>query len=523
MGHKQGRVYLIGAGPGDPGLLTLRGREILRKADVVVYDFLADRSLLQWCPDQTERLYVGKQAGSHALSQERINALLIEKAEAGLTVARLKGGDPFIFGRGGEEAEALAEHGIRFEVVPGVTSAVAVPAYAGIPLTDRRYASSVAIITGHEDPTKEASRLRWDRISRGSDTLVFLMGVKNLERIAGSLLENGREPQTPAAVIRWGTTPRQQTVTGPLSEIAALGRRAGLTPPAVLLVGEVVGLRHKLRWFEDKPLFGKRIVVTRSREQASELANRLSELGAEPLEFPTIRIRPPDDWSMVDAAVQRLEDYHWAIFTSPNAVRFFLGRMQERGRDIRDLKGMRIAAIGPGTARCLEELYLRVDVMPKEYRAEALSAAIPPEEIKGRRFLLPRAIQAREILPQRLRELGGEVDVVGTYQTVLPEAAAAEARQIFTDEPVDAITFTSSSTVKNFVDLTGGVEARRILQGVAVACIGPITRKTVESLGIVPDIMADDYTIPGLVEALDRYFRNRKRASRSSPGKGNGR
>ncbi len=487
---------------------------MLEKADVVIYDYLADEELVGFCRPEVERVYVGKQSGHHTLSQGEINRLLVQKAKAGAIVARLKGGDPYIFGRGSEEAEALEKEGIPFEVIPGISSAIAAPAYAGIPLTDRRYASSVAIVTGHEDAAKKSSRIQWEHLAPGAQTLVFLMGVKNLDHIVQQLLHHGRDAQTPSALIRWGTTSRQCTVTAPLEGIVQEARRAGVKPPAVLVVGEVVALRDRLAWFETAPLFGRRILVTRAREQASELAEQLRSLGADPVEFPTIRIGAPGDWEAMDRALNGLGTYDWILFTSPNGVRFFLQRLLEGGRDIRDLKGVRVAAIGPGTARAMEALGVRVDLVPQdEYRAEALAESFGPQEVRGKRFLLPRAEEARDVLPRRLREMGGRVDVVTAYRTQMPSEGLSQLRSLFEKEKMDAVTFTSSSTVKNFVEMAGQEALPGLLAGVAVACIGPITRDTAEAEGIPVHMMPETYTISGLVEALVAHFQENKATS----------
>ncbi len=502
-----GKVYLIGAGPGDPGLLTLKGKEVLGRAQVVVYDFLASEALLGFCRGEAQLICVGKRPGGHTFSQRQINDLLVQKATEGWLVARLKGGDPFVFGRGGEEAEALRQAGIPFEIVPGVTSAVAAPAYAGIPLTHRRYASSVGIVTGHEDPCKPGSRIRWDRLAGGMDTLVFLMGMKNIRGIVEGLTTHGMGLDTPAAIIEWGTTNRQRTLTAPLGEIAGLVSREGLGAPAVLVVGEVVRLRERLAWYESSPLFGKRIVVTRARRQASELVQCLRSLGGEPLELPTIAVREPEAWESLDRALDQIEAYHWLLFTSANAVESFFGRLRARGRDIRDLKGILLGAIGPGTARSLESLCMRVDLTPDEYTAEALLGALARIGVEGKRILIPRALEAREVLPERLRDLGAAVDVAVAYQTVPSGLTSEEVRDLFTQGRVDAITFTSSSTVKNFVGIVGQENLQGLLQGVTVACIGPITASTARGLGISPDVVAKQYTIMGLVEALVDHFR----------------
>jgi uroporphyrinogen III methyltransferase/synthase len=502
----KGKVYLIGAGPGDPGLFTLKGKSILERADVVVYDHLANDDLLKYCQEGAECIYVGKQGDRHTLSQGEINALLIQKAREGYLVARLKGGDPCIFGRGGEEAEHLEDAGIAFEIVPGVSSAVAAPAYAGIPLTHRDYASSVAIVTGHEDPRRKRSKIKWGHLAHGVDTLVFLMGVKNLEKIASHLLSQGRDANTPAAIIRWGTTAEQRTITAPLERIAIEARKSGLEPPAVLVVGDVVSLRSSLSWFERAPLFGRRILVTRSREQASQLSDRLRALGADPIEVPTIKIMEPDDWAEVDRAIEHLKDYEWILFTSPNGVKFFLQRLKQQGGDVRDLKGIRIGAIGPGTAQTLESLGVRVDVVPREYRAESLAAAFSEDQVAGKKFLLPRAEVARQVLPEILRNRGASVDVVSVYRTEIAEQEQTRVKALLEEKQIDVITFTSSSTVSNFADLFRNKDLSRLLEGITVACIGPITGQTAEKRGIRPHILPQEYTIPGLVDALVEYF-----------------
>jgi uroporphyrinogen III methyltransferase/synthase len=502
---KKGKVYLIGAGPGDPGLITVKGLACLKKADVVVYDYLANEQLLGTAPAWAERVYVGKRAGGHTLAQEKINALIVEKAREGKTVARLKGGDPFIFGRGGEEAEDLARAGISFEIVPGVTSAIAVPAYAGIPLTHRNFTSTVAFITGHEDPTKENSRISWDKIATGAGTLVLLMGAGNLSLIAAELMKNGRDPQTPVALIRWGTLPEQETVIGKLCTIGEIAGKK-IQPPVIILVGEVVELRDRLNWFERLPLFGKKILVTRAREQASELSERLGELGAMPIEFPTIEVIPPGSWVDADHCASQIEEYDWIIFTSVNGVNFFLDRLISLGRDVRDLKGPQICAIGPKTAETLRSLKIRVDLVPQEYRAESILAELQKGDLKGKKILIPRAKVARDVLPEELRKAGALTDVVEVYQTVRPEKNGEEVKDLLRKRAISAITFTSSSTVSNFVEMMGKDEARELTAGVTIASIGPITAEKAMSLGIVTTVVPREFTIPGLVEALVDFF-----------------
>ncbi|MCG6892736.1 MAG: uroporphyrinogen-III C-methyltransferase [Desulfobacteraceae bacterium] len=506
MPSQPGTVYLVGAGPGDPDLITVKGLECIRTADVVIYDYLASPQLLRNVRHDAEVLYVGKKGGDHTLSQEGINRLLVEKARKGFRVARLKGGDPFIFGRGGEEAEVLVQAGIPFEVVPGVTSAVAAPAYAGIPLTHRDHTATLALVTGHEDPTKQESNIDWSALS-GIGTLVFLMGVKNLPRIVERLLEEGRPPETPVAAVRWGTTAAQQTVTGDLRTIAGAVKAAGLKAPAIIVVGEVVHLREKLRWFENRPLFGKRIVVTRARHQASELVARLAALGAECIECPAIRIVPPESWAPLDAAVASLGDYHWLVFTSVNGVRFFFERLFALGKDVRSLGHLKTAVIGPATRDRLLEFGLRADILPESYRAESVVEAFRTEEVRDRRILLPRAEEARSVLPEELGRMGAHVDDVTVYRTEREPESTATLQQRLRERTVDAVTFTSSSTVRNFLDmLPPETQSKNLLQGVVLASIGPVTTETAEASGLSIRVTAETYTIEGLCEALVRSF-----------------
>jgi uroporphyrinogen III methyltransferase/synthase len=504
MSDCPGKVYLIGAGPGDPGLFTLKGKRCLEEADVVAYDALANPRLLAFAKPDAELIYVGKRGGAHALSQEEIGALLVERARAEKIVARLKGGDPFVFGRGGEEAEELAAAGVPFEVVPGVTSAVAAPAYAGIPLTHRDFTSTVAFVTGHEDPTKADSGIAWDKIATGVGTLVFFMGVGQLPEIVRKLVEHGRAPETPAAVIRWGTRADQEVVTGTLHTLVE--RSQGMNPPALIVVGEVVALREKLRWVERKPLFGRRILITRAREQASAFAQTLEAAGAEVVEFPTIRIVPPDSWEPLDAAIRRLREYRLAIFTSANGVRFFWDRLTAGAKDARDFHGITVCAIGPATAAALLERGLRADLVPGEFTAEALVEALGSEPIRDARILLARAAEAREVIPEELSRRGAVVDVVPAYRTVKNTSDADRLRAMLREGKIHAVTFTSSSTVTHFLDLVGE-EAQALLQGVVVASIGPITAETASRYGIVSRIVPETYTIPALADALIRHFR----------------
>jgi uroporphyrinogen III methyltransferase/synthase len=496
---------LVGAGPGDPALATIKAVGCLEQAEVVIYDYLASEKLLEFAPPQAERIYVGKKAGDHAMSQEKINALLVEKGRSSVVV-RLKGGDPFIFGRGGEEALALREAGIRFEVVPGVTSAIAVPAYAGIPLTHRGLAASVAFVTGHEMPGKEESDIHWDRLATSVGTLVFLMGVKNLEFIASQLMTHGRAEETPVAVIRWGTTAEQQTVTGTLGNIAQIAEEAELKPPAIIVIGEVAGLRQHLNWFEDRPLFGRTVVVTRAREQASDFRLLLEERGAHCLEFPTIEVIPPASWDPLDKAIQNLDQYDWVIFTSINGVRFFFQRLQEQGEDVRALHGIRIAAIGPKTASGLEKRGLRLDFVPSEYRAEAVIDGLGAEEVRSKRFLLPRAAKAREILPEKIMEMGGQIDVVPVYETIRSSGKIEGVKDLLKKGFISCITFTSSSTVENFAKMFAEEDLPSLVEKACIACIGPITAQTAREHGLEVKLMPREYTIEALTAEVVQYF-----------------
>ncbi len=520
----KGIVYLVGAGPGDPGLLTLRGAECLRRADVVVYDRLAHPDHLRHARPDAERVYVGKQAARHTLKQEEINSLLVESALAGKTVCRLKGGDPYVFGRGGEEAEACRAAGIRFEVIPGITSAIAAPAYAGIPVTHRDASSSFAVITGHErDDSRESGtrtpgqaeqRRNWAHIAYAADTLIFLMGVENIAEISSKLIENGRAAETPVALVRWGTWLAQQTLVSTLGNVVEEVKRQGFTAPAVTVIGEVVNLRDTLRWFDTRPLFGRRILVTRAREQASALSDLLWEQGAEPVEFPVIKIVPTTDHQELDAALSRLPSvfrlpvsdfrlpYDWVVFTSANAVRAVSERLEAQGLDARAFGSARVAAIGPATAEALRNIGIRADFVPTQFVAESVFEEWPDKQMAGKRVLLPRAKEARELLPVRLREMGAVVDVVTAYQTVRDAGAAEEVRQHLLDGEIHAVTFTSSSTVKNFVEAIGPEHVPEALSKVVVACIGPITAETAREMGIAPAIVSDEFTIPGLVDAL---------------------
>jgi len=498
----EGICYLAGAGPGDLGLVTLKVKEVVERAEVIVYDYLCNPEILAWAPPEAEIVYAGKKAGQHTLKQEEIDSLLVAKTRAGKRVVRLKGGDPFLFGRGGEEAEALAAAGLRFEIIPGVTSAVAAPAYAGIPITHRDHAAQLTIFTGHEDPAKTESSLDFRQLATTPGTKVMLMGVERIGVITTRLVENGAAPETPVALVRWGTTGRQQTLRGTLADIAAKVEAAGFKAPAVAVIGEVVGLRDSLNWFETRPLFGKRIVVTRTRKQAGALCSGLRGLGADVYELPTIRIAPPKDLLEFGQLVQDAHQYDWLVFTSPNGVSAFFEMFYKLFKDAREIGGVRIAAIGPATAARVRDFRLHVDLQPEEFVAEAVVRAFKKEgSIENQSILLARAEQARDVLPKELTKLGAIVDEAIAYRTVPETEDVSGALARYREEGADLITFTSSSTVENFAALKLPWPA-----GLKTASIGPITSKTMRELGLAVDVEARQYDIPGLVQAIRGFY-----------------
>jgi uroporphyrinogen III methyltransferase/synthase len=502
---KSGKVCLIGAGPGDPGLITVKGRERLERADVIVYDRLLDERLLALARQDAEKIYVGKASSEHTLPQAEINALLVEKAREGKNVARLKGGDPFVFGRGGEEAEQLVRNQIAFEVVPGVTSAIAVPAYAGIPVTHRALASSFAVVTGHEDPAKADSSINWEKLATATDTLIFLMGMQNLPEIVARLVEHGRPVATPVAIVKEGTRPQQQTVVGTLSDIVSRVRQAALTPPAIVVVGEVVQLRETVRWFDNRPLFGKRILVTRATQQASTLSKLLAERGALPVELPAIAIQPIPENKELEQAILSLAEYQWMVFTSVNGVSAVFDQLRALKLDGRALSGLKIAAIGPATAKALEARGIIADACPDVYTTEGLVAGFQSRNVAGRRFLLPRTDIADVELAKGLAGLGAVVREIAVYRTLPDVAAIRKAKEMLLSNQLDVVTFTSSSTVTNLMTAFGddGVPLRTV----KIACIGPKTAETALKAGLKPDIVATEHTVPGLVDAIDELFR----------------
>jgi uroporphyrinogen III methyltransferase/synthase len=515
MEKKTGIVYLVGAGPGDIGLLTVKGLRCLQKAEVVIYDFHLNAQILNYISQKAEFIYAGKRGGHHTMSQDEINRVIIEKASEGKVVCRLKGGDPFIFGRGGEEAWEVARAGIPFEVVPGVSSSVAAPAYAGIPLTHRLYSSSFAVIPGYEDTTKEESSINWAQLATGVGTLVFLMAVKNIDGLTKKLIMHGRAPETPVAVVRWGTRSDQKTIISTLKEIADRVREKDIKPPAVMVVGDVVRLRDELNWYEKKPMFGQRILVTREHTGGFEI---LEDLGAEVIQFSTIEIIPPETWDELDRTIDRIKDYQWLIFTSANGVKFFFARLFEKGIDIRELRGIKICAIGTKTAGALQHLGIRVDMIPEEFKAEGLIEAFmrrhraestePGAEnstaLAGLKFLLPRAETAREIFPDKVRELGGIIDVPVTYRAVRPEHHGKRLKRFLKEGRVTVATFTSAATFHNFREIMGD-DADDLLRNVAIAVIGPVTAKAVEKAGLKIDIMPAEATIDAMIEEIRKW------------------
>ena len=501
-----GIVYLVGAGPGDPSLITLRGVECLQRADVVVYDYLANEQLLCHAPEGAERIYAGKIGGRHNQGQDEINTLLVAKGRAGKVVVRLKGGDPFVFGRGGEECEALREAGIPFEVVPGVTAAVGAAAYSGIPLTHRDITASVAFVTGQEGKDKNESCIDWDRLSLGGGTVVFYMGITTLRSNMQRMLEHGRSPDTPVALVRWATTPCQQVLVGTLADIADRAEECDFKPPAITIVGEVVALREKLQWFDRRPLCGRKIVVTRAAEQAGVFSATLAALGAAVLECPTIRLVEPESWQLLDLAIRELRSYNWVVLTSGNAVRFFFQRLDSLGLDARVLSGCRVCAVGPKTADEIRSYGIKPDLVPTDYKAEGVVEEFSRLDMHGSRVLFPRADKARDVIPRELKRMGAHVDSPVAYRNVFPERLPPETLFALEKRSVDCITFTSSSTVQNLAAMLGEELMLDMLKGVAVASIGPITSKSCRDLGLKVDIEPESHTLDALAEALEHHF-----------------
>lgn len=497
-----GKCYLVGAGPGDPGLITVKGRECLERADVLIYDALSSPEFLRWVPGGCEIIYAGKRAKDHAIPQEGINALIVEKAREGKTVVRLKGGDPMIFGRGGEEAAELAEAGVPFEIVPGISSAIGGPAYAGIPVTHRDHCSQLTIFTGHEDPEKEASWIEYGSLAAAAGTKVMLMGMARLRVIAGELIAHGEAPGTPVALIRWATTGRQRTIVGTLKTIADLAEKEGFSSPAVAVIGDVVQERARINWFESRPLFGKRIVVTRTREQAGDLSARLLEQGADVVELPTIRIEPPREAGEFAQLVTDVHTYDWVVFTSPNGAERFFEAFYAAYGDARSFGKPRIAAIGPRTAKMIAAYRFATDLLPERFVAEGLIEAFRKESIESQTVLWVKAEETRDVIHEELTKQGAIVDKCVAYRTVPETEDPTGAAQRLREEGADLVTFTSSSTVENFFKL--GIPWP---DGCRAASIGPVTSETLRAHGHEPAVEAAQHDIPGLVEAILAAFR----------------
>ena len=512
-----GKVFLVGAGPGDPGLITVKGLRCLQQADVVVYDRLMDPALLQSASPSAELVFVGKERGRQALTQDEINDLLVRKSSAGKAVVRLKGGDPFVFGRGGEEAQVLARNSIPFEIVPGITSAIAAAAYAGIPVTQRRVATCFTVVSGSEDPTKPESSIPWDVLARTGGTLVVLMGWAALQAILEKLQAEGMAPDTPVALVQWGTWKQQQTVDGTLADVVALAEAAGLTPPVVAIIGQVAGLRQELRWFDRQPLFGRKVLITRSRTQASLLRTLLEEEGAEALELPSIEIAPLKEYTELDRVLAQYGllpldtpfgtiSKFWVIFTSTNAVDAIFARLDNYGQDSRVFADSTIGAIGPATADALAQRGIRADFVPTTSVSEAVVTELSEREWYGVPVLLPMADIGREIVAKGLSDLGARVERIAAYRTVTPPDAGQEARKILS-RGVDVITFTSSSTVRNLIDILDGDKSA--LESSLIACIGPITAGTAQELNLRVDLIAGEHTVEGLVKSLVNHYQER--------------
>ncbi len=502
MPLEPGKCFLVGAGPGDLGLVTLRAKQLIEQADVIFYDALCNAEMLAWTREDAEIVFAGKRAGEHTLSQDEINALLVEKARQGKAVVRLKGGDPLVFGRGAEEAKALALAGIQFEIVPGITSAIAAAAYAGIPVTHREQNSHVTFFTGHEEVTKTENAIDYDALVKLGGTQVMLMGVERLDAITREMLARGSRPDLPVALVRWGTTARQKTIVGTLATIAERVRASGFEAPAIAIFGDVVLLRNELSWFEDRPLFGKRIVVTRTRRQAGILSSELRVLGADVIELPTIRIAPPANLREFAELVQDAHSYDWIVFTSPNGVEAFFEIFFKLYDDAREIGGAKIAAIGPATAQRVRDFHLRVDMQPEEFVAEALLREFEKlGGIENLKVLIARAERARDLLPKGLAGMGAIVDEAFAYRTVAETSDVTGARRRFVEEGADLITFTSSSTVENFLDLKLPWPA-----GMKVASIGPVTSATARERGLSVDVEAVQHDISGLVSAIRQFF-----------------
>ena len=511
MNKSIGKTYIIGAGPGDKGLITIKGLRLIKMADVIVYDHLINRNLLNYAKPDAKKINAAKHVGKRLLEQKEINKLLIKEAKKGNILVRLKGGDPFIFGRGGEEAETLALHGIPFEIVPGITSAIAAPAYAGIPLTYRGLASSVGLVTGHEDPMKDIPTVNLKKVAQSVDTLVCLMGVGKLDGIIKEMMEGGRSPETPVAIVERGTYPHQRVLQGSLKDILPKVRKTKLRPPAVIIVGKVVTLRQTTSWFESLPLFGKTIVVTRAREQAGSLIELLEQAGAQVIPFPTIEITGPKSFNLVDEKISYIEKYNYLVFTSVNGVKCFLSRMQKLHKDLRCLNGIKIAALGEMTAQVLREHLLYPEIVPHMFTSKHLADKFKKEDIKGKKVLLMKSEISGNMLHQQLKGMGAEVDEVSVYTVKKPQLDLRKVKSLFRNKQVDLITFTSPSTFMNFSAFMRGEPVAQLLRGVKVAAIGPVTKKEIRKHGIKVPITASQHTATDLVDAIIAYYHSKTR------------
>ena len=503
---KTGKVYITGVGPGDYGLITVKAKKYIEKAEVIVYDRLVDSRILKFARKDAELIYVGKMPDCHIVPQDNINEILVQKALEGKMVVRVKGGDPFVFGRGGEEAERLYKAGIPFEVIPGITSAIAVPAYAGIPVTHRDYCSSFHIITGHENPDKEESSINYKELAKVEGTLVFLMGVKGLQSICENLINHGKPANTPAAIIERGTTSEQRVVRGTLKDIWSKAASESIKSPAVTVIGHVAELRDKLAWFEKAPLSGKRVVVTRTREQAGRLVELIEDNGGEAIEIPTIKIMPPDSFEEFDSVLSKINTFNYIVFTSANGVEAFLGRMKHNRMDIRSLYGIKLCAIGSATEACLNEAGLNAYFVPVEYTTEKLLEGLLKFIVPGDNVLLARADIASPGLAEGLKASGVEIYELTAYRTMMDDSCRERLIELLEEERIDALTFASSSTVTNFVSLIGKENICR-LSGIKTVCIGPVTEKTARDAGINVTATADECTIEGVVQKLIQVVR----------------
>jgi len=505
--HCKGKVFLIGAGPGHPKLITLRAIECIRDAEVIIYDYLANQKFLQYAKKGCEIIYAGKTSVHHTLHQSEINQILIDKARAGKIVVRLKGGDPLLYGRGGEEAEGLFAEKIPFEIVPGIPAATAIAAYAGIPLTHRDCASTVAFVTGHEGAGKSGPPVDWEKISTGVGTIVIYMGIGNLKENTRKLMAHGRAPGTPVALVRWGTTPEQEILIGTLADIYEKAQAANFKAPAIMIVSETVRLHEKLHWTKQLPLFGRRIALTRERENAGLFSKELERQGAVIYYLPAISIFPPEDFETIDRAIAEIESFDWLIFTSANAVRYFLDRLIKEGRDVRDLKGLQICTVGTSTARSLKTRGIRADLIPEEFTGEGVVAALLKEgEIPGKRVLIPRAEKAREVIPEALRKAGAEVVVATVYRNVTPEIDPQALQEILINRKADLIVFTSPSNIKNFLRSVEKEGLQETLSEIKIACIGPVTAKAAKAAGLSVVIEPEESTLESVSEAIQEYF-----------------